>query len=221
MKKLFFSKLMPRPIVKRYLKKEKQAFIKSRFSNSNVFGLEKYPIAHLEHLKVDDYSYGPINFFYYGDNSELKIGKFCSIAHNVNFILGGIHPLKTLSTFAICPYIVKEYNSSFVQDCSIVVNDDVWIATGATILGGVTIGQGAVVAAGSVVTNDVEPYSVVAGSPAKIIKYRFDRDVINELLTFADYSKINTDKIKQYSDFIIKCELNKETIHEFKKFFEP
>ncbi len=218
----FFSKFIPRSYVKRQMKKEKQAYIKGRFSNSNVFGLEKYSIDHLERLFVGNYSYGPINFLYFGDDSKLNIGKFCSIAHGVNFILGGVHSTKTLSTFAIYPYIIHDIDSSLInKDYTINVMDDVWIATGATILGGVTIGQGAVVAAGSVVTKDVEPYSVVAGSPAKIIKYRFDRDVINELLTFADYSKINTDKIKQYSDFIIKCELNKENIHEFKKFFEP
>ena len=67
---------------------------------------------------------------------------------------------------------------------SIIVEDDVWIGARTVILSGVRIGQGAIIAAGSVVTKDVEPYSIVAGNPAKLIKYRFEDNIRAELRAF-------------------------------------
>jgi serine acetyltransferase len=82
---------------------------------------------------------------------------------------------------------------------NIVIDDDVWIGYGVTILSGVHIGQGAVVAAGAVVTKDVPPYAIVGGVPAKIIKYRFSPEIIEELMKI-DYSKLEEDDIKNHID---------------------
>ena len=73
------------------------------------------------------------------------------------------------------------------------LEDDVWIGNNAMILSGVTIGQGAVVAGGAVVTKDVEPYAIVAGNPAKVIKYRFEPEIIEKLKRI-DYSKLTKEK---------------------------
>ena len=73
------------------------------------------------------------------------------------------------------------------------LEDDVWIGNNAMILSGVTIGQGAVVAGGAVVTKDVEPYAIVAGNPAKVIKYRFEPEIIEKLKEF-DFSKLTKEK---------------------------
>ncbi|MBM6929940.1 CatB-related O-acetyltransferase [[Clostridium] spiroforme] len=89
-----------------------------------------------------------------------------------------------------------EDGTSAISKGSITVSDDVWIGTRAIILSGVNIGQGAIIAAGSVVTKDVPAYAVVAGIPARIIKYRFSNEMINLLLKF-DFSKLD-------KDFIIK-----------------
>lgn len=85
----------------------------------------------------------------------------------------------------------------------IIVDDDVWIGYGATIMSGVHIGQGAVVAAGAVVTKDVPPYAIVGGVPAKVIKYRFEPEMIEELLK-VDYSKLTKEDIEKHIDDLYK-----------------
>lgn len=94
--------------------------------------------------------------------TKVSIGENCSIAPNV-VIVGSIHHIEDASK------TIKEQGTS---SKGIVIEDDVWIAANATVLDGVRIGKGSVVGAGSVVTHSVEPYSIVAGSPAKLIRKR-------------------------------------------------
>lgn len=117
-----------------------------------------------------------------GDD-RTTIGKFCSIAANV-IIGAGEHPLNYLST---SPFFYNEALGFAKGACEIYlkpvhVGNDVWIYDNVFIKGGVTIGDGAVLAAGAVVTKDVPPYAVVAGVPAKVLKYRFAPDVVQRLL---------------------------------------
>ena len=81
----------------------------------------------------------------------------------------------------------------------IIVENDVWIGYRATILSGVNIGQGAIIAAGSVVTKDVPPYAIVGGVPAKVIKYRFPPEMIGELLK-VDYSQLSEEMVREHID---------------------
>ena len=81
----------------------------------------------------------------------------------------------------------------------IIVEDDVWIGCRVTVLSGVHIGQGAVVAAGALVTKDVPPYAIVGGVPAKVIKYRFEPEMIEELLKI-DYSRVDRSMIQAHAD---------------------
>lgn len=127
-------------------------------------------------------SYGEINVIDWSlADTKLYIGSYCSIAPGVQFLLGGEHTLKSVSTY---PFKVKVFGETREAGSKgdIVVKDDVWLGTNAIICSGVTIGQGAVIAAGAVVTKDVEPYSVVGGNPAKIIKYRFEEALRKKLL---------------------------------------
>lgn len=130
---------------------------------------------------------------------KLKIGNWCSIAENVIFMVGYDHYINHISTF---PYKVKGLGCARYEATSkgdIVVDDDVWIGYGATILSGVHIGQGAVIAAGAVVSKDVPPYAIVGGVPAKVIKYRFNDELIKELLK-VDYSKLAKEMISEHID---------------------
>lgn len=128
-----------------------------------------------------------------GNNQHLEIGSFCSIAPEVTFMLDGEHDYNRISTYPFKNRFLGE--SEPISKGNIIVGDDVWIGFRATILSGVHIGQGAVVAAGAVVTKDIPPYAIVGGVPAKIIKYRFNNEIIDVLLRELDYSKIKSFKI--------------------------
>lgn len=138
------------------------------------------------YVHVGKKTYGVIDVRTYGKTDRhLYIGNYCSIAGDVTFHLSPNHHLERISTF---PFGGDTENSLSKGD--IVVDDDVWIGHHATILTGVHIGQGAVVAAGAVVNKDVPPYAIVGGVPAKIIKYRFSEDMIEKLMRI-DFSKID------------------------------
>jgi acetyltransferase-like isoleucine patch superfamily enzyme len=126
------------------------------------------------------HSYNPPDVIIYENETyemKVRIGAFCSIAADVRFMPGGNHRTDTITSFPLrymlgLPGALEDGMPWTKGD--IVVGNDVWIARGARILGGVTIGDGAVVAAYSVVTRDVEPYSIVAGNPAHHRRYRFE-----------------------------------------------
>lgn len=112
---------------------------------------------------------------------NLQIGKFCAIAHDISFIIDINHDYKQVALGV--SDLLGERNYDMKRKGQILIQNDVWIGRGSTIMGGVTIHNGAVVAANAVVTKDVEPYSIVGGNPAKLIKYRFDKDTIEKLLS--------------------------------------
>lgn len=120
-------------------------------------------------------SYGLPEVRDWGEGSTLRIGSYCSIADKVEILLGGHHRADWITTFPF-PALIPEaqhiegYNGTHGD---VVVGSDVWLCSGCKILSGVTIGHGAVVAANSVVSKDVAPYSIVAGNPAKFVRWRF------------------------------------------------
>lgn len=119
--------------------------------------------------------------FLIGAYSEIEIGNFCSIARNVQ-IQGVYHNYNRATSYSIIKSIFKERDiGEFIVKGKIVIEDDVWIGANSVILSGVKIGRGSVIAAGSIVTKDVEPYSIVGGNPAKKIRFRFTEEVISEL----------------------------------------
>lgn len=125
------------------------------------------------------------HFDFVGD--KLIIGKFCMIASDVKFIMNGAnHLTNALTTY---PFAIfgngwekAMDGKSYPQKGDIIIGNDVWIGYNATIMAGVTIGDGAIIATNSTVIKDVEPYSIVGGNPAAEIKKRFSAETISKLL---------------------------------------
>jgi acetyltransferase-like isoleucine patch superfamily enzyme len=137
------------------------------------------------------------SFAYVGRNSivtNTQISRFCSIAHDcqINYFRG--HPTNWLSShpfqydemnFSFWPGYAEFKKRSFDADDTqrlVTIGPDVWLGAKSCIFGGVQIGAGAIVGAGSLVKHDIEPYGVAVGTPAKIIKYRFNKKTIDKLI---------------------------------------
>lgn len=114
--------------------------------------------------------------------NEVHIGNFCSIARGVN-IQEYNHIVNRISTYYISQNIFSEPVERDIESKGdILIGNDVWIGANSLILSGIRIGNGAIVGANSVVTKDVPSYAIVVGSPAKVVKMRFDDEIINSLL---------------------------------------
>lgn len=114
--------------------------------------------------------------------NPITIGSFCSIARGT-VAQEYNHDAQSITTYFIKHRFFKEpYGADAVSKGPITIGNDVWIGTQCVLLTGITIGDGAIIAANSVVTSDVPPYAVVGGSPARVIKFRFSDDIINRLL---------------------------------------
>ena len=135
-----------------------------------------------------DFAKNNVLYHYPVNGDKLKIGKFCSIACGAKFLFtSGNHAMQSLSTYPF-PIFFEEWNLDARDICSawdnkgdIIIGNDVWIGYEAVIMAGVTIGDGAIIAARAVVTKDVPPYTIVGGVPAKMIRKRFDDATIERL----------------------------------------
>jgi Acetyltransferase (isoleucine patch superfamily) len=136
-----------------------------------------------------DFEKNNVLYQYSVNNDKLIIGKFCSIACKAKFLMtSGNHTMKSLSTYTF-PIFYEEWglDVSHITDAwdnkgDIVIGNDVWIGYDAIIMSGVKIGDGAIIGTRAIVTNDVPPYTIVGGIPAKVIKKRFSDDIILKLL---------------------------------------
>ena len=165
-------------------------------------------------VQVGIYTYGKLNVFSCDNqNPCLKIGKYCSIADEVCFLLAGGHNMSSFSSYPFKAKLKGDLCESLTKG-DIIVEDDVWIGFRSTILSGVTIGKGSVVAAGAVVTKNVPPFSVVGGVPAKVIKFRFSKEKI-DLINTLDYSRINLSKLD-----ILYLNVENMTLDEIKKYIQ-
>ena len=138
-------------------------------------------------VSIGEYTYGYVKVNYWGENYRLSIGKFCSIAEGVEIFLGGNHRVDWLSTYPFpsrTSYFPEAKNIKGHPSTkgNVVIGNDVWLGKDSMIMSGVTIGDGAVIGARSVITSDVEPYSIVAGNPGRFIRKRFNIEVVQDLL---------------------------------------
>jgi acetyltransferase-like isoleucine patch superfamily enzyme len=149
-----------------------------------------YQNAVVTNTAIDSYSY-------IGGYSKIKncsIGRFCSIGQNVQIGLG-IHPTTLISTYPGF-YSTKASGATAISRKDLTeeykltrIGHDVWVGNNAIILDGVSLGNGAVVGAGAIVTRDVPAFAIVVGSPAKVVRYRFNAETIEVLEAFEWWSK--------------------------------
>jgi virginiamycin A acetyltransferase len=144
----------------------------------------------------------------YSINNSIAIGNFCSIARGTAVQEHNHNTAKPTTYFIRFRVFNDKYGSDVVSSGGVTIGNDVWIGTQCTILSGVTIGDGAVIAANSVVTSDVPPYAIVGGTPAKVLKYRFSPEIIEKLLEICwwnwSYDKILRNKEFFYDDLILE-----------------
>lgn len=131
-------------------------------------------------MDIGLYSYGC--FFNYEIRPGVTIGRYCSISQGIA-IMDANHPMSSKSTHPFFYEPSLSYvDKSYIQAIPTLIGNDVWLGKGCIITPSVkNIGNGAVIAAGAVVTKDVPSYAIVAGNPAKIIRYRFSQEIIDQL----------------------------------------
>lgn len=187
--------------------------------HNNVQPVNIFP---LDIVNIGSYSYGELRLLSYDPNNKkdrLVIGDFVSISTNVHFLLHENHQLSSFTTFPLKTVLTGLRSSADMHSKgSIVIEDEVWIGFGTTILSGVTVGKGAIISTGAVVTKDVPPYSIVGGVPAKIIKYRFEKEIINRLLPLK-LVNLPVEIITEHLDLFYD-EISNAALHKIEKLFE-
>jgi acetyltransferase-like isoleucine patch superfamily enzyme len=150
-----------------------------------------HPLLHAQHIGGVTYGEGtygvPITLLFGCPEYQCSVGKYCSLAEGVVAMLKANHRPDFVTTYPFSAFRAQWPHSdpnAPIAACkgSIRIGNDVWIGRGALLLSGVSIGDGAVIGAHSVVTKNVPPYAIVAGNPARVVKYRFDQATIDALL---------------------------------------
>ena len=166
---------------------DKEIYVKPTIKSKNVI------VGDFTYIADSEFE-SHISHHYEWIGDKLIIGKFCQIASGVEFVMNGAnHQMNAVSTFPFYTLEGWDMNAPAMEDMPIkgdtVIGNDVWIGQNSTILPGVHIGNGAIIGANSVVGNDVEAYTIVAGNPAKTIRKRFDDKLIEILESFKWWDK--------------------------------
>lgn len=163
------------------------------FPTHSVTLAERYP-----QYQFGRGTYGDLSVLSWGEGATLEVGNYTSIAAGVKVFLGGEHRMDWVTTF---PFNVlwesaRHHKGHPKTKGNVLIGSDVWIGTEALISSGVTIGDGAVIGARAVVTRDVAPYAVVAGNPARVVKFRFDEETIERLLALKwwDWNRVQIER---------------------------
>lgn len=142
----------------------------------------------LKQYQIGRYSWGHLTVSSRGPGTTLQVGQFCSFAYGAHVILGGEHRADFVSTYRFPAYApFNETHLHLAEDTSVskgavVIGNDVWLGHQSLVLSGVTIGDGAIIGAGSVVRHDIPPYAIVAGNPSRVAGFRFPTEQIEALL---------------------------------------
>ena len=166
---------------------DKEIYVKPTIKNPQII------VGDFTYIADSDFE-SHVTHLYEWNGDRLIIGKFCQIAAGVEFVMNGAnHQMNAVSTFPF--FTLEGWNASAPQksDMSLkgdtVIGNDVWIGQNATIMPGVHIGDGAIIGTNSLVSKDVEPYTIVAGNPIRVIRKRFDDELIDLLERFKWWDK--------------------------------
>ena len=166
---------------------DKETYVKPTIKNPQII------VGDFTYIADSDFE-SHVTHLYEWNGDRLIIGKFCQIAAGVEFVMNGAnHQMNAVSTFPF--FTLEGWNASAPQKSDMplkgdtVIGNDVWIGQNATIMPGVHIGDGAIIGANSLVSKDVEPYTIVAGNPIRIIRKRFDDELIDLLERFKWWDK--------------------------------
>lgn len=172
--------------------------------------------------QVGNFTYGhdSIEVMSWGEGAEIVIGRYCSISQNVRIFLGGNHKSDWTSTYPF-GHINEDVLGEIklpghpATNGDVTIGHDVWIGFGVTIMSGVTIGSGAIIAANSHVVKNIPEYEIWGGNPARLIRRRFDLDVIEKLLQISwwDYPVEKVLLIQSY----LSSPLSKSSLLEIEK----
>lgn len=166
---------------------DKEIYVKPTIKNPQII------VGDFTYIADSDFE-SHVTHLYEWNGDRLIIGKFCQIAAGVEFVMNGAnHQMNAVSTFPF--FTLEGWDASAPQKSDMplkgdtVIGNDVWIGQNATIMPGVHIGDGAIIGANSLVSKDVEPYTIVAGNPIRIIRKRFDDELIDLLERFKWWDK--------------------------------
>ncbi len=175
---------------------DKEIYVKPTIKNPNIV------VGNFTYIADSEFE-SHVTHLYEWNGDKLIIGKFCQIASGVEFVMNGAnHQMNSVSTFPF--YTLEGWDMELPASSDLplkgdtVIGNDVWIGQNAVILPGVHIGDGAIIGANSVVGSNVEPYTIVIGNPAKVLRKRFDDELIELMLKFKWWDK----SIEEINDLI-------------------
>ena len=175
---------------------DKEIYIKPTITDPNII------VGDFSYIADTDFE-SHVTYLYEFIGDKLIIGKFCQIASGVEFVMNGAnHQMNAVTTFPFYTLEGWDMEPPSMDDLPLkgdtVIGNDVWIGQNAVILPGVHIADGAIIGANSVVGSNVEPYTIAAGNPARVIRKRFDDEMIGLLLSFKWWDK----SIEEINDLI-------------------
>ncbi len=166
---------------------DKEIYVKPMITNPNII------VGDFTYIADSEFE-SHVTHLYEWNGDKLIIGKFSQIASGVEFVMNGAnHQMNAVSTFPF--YTLEGWDMELPKKCDrpprggTVIGNDVWIGQNAVILPGVHIGDGAIIGANSVVGGNVAPYTIVIGNPARVLRKRFDEELIEILLQFKWWDK--------------------------------
>jgi len=191
----------------------KGGFFKNKRGKKLADIRNNHPANSIKNVSIGEYTYGNPKIERFNQNDKLIIGKFCSISNEVTILIGKGHNTQSASSYPFTTFIgtrranFKRIPGKGIQHHDTVIGNDVWLGHGALILSGVTIGDGAVIGARAVVSKDVEPYSVVVGSPLKHLRYRFPKEV-RDVLVEKKWWDLPDEKIEELAPYLIDTNIH-------------